>query len=137
MSIPDAFYSILLIVLGIISWIVCPFIIAGLKVVAPNQALVLTLFGNYYGTLETPGFYFVNPFVVANAPSNKGAPSSRPACKTAPFLSTRRIWAARRFRSEPARQSNDRQKVNDALGNPIIIGSVVIWQGAGIYQLPG
>ena len=54
----DAFYGILLIILGIINWIVCPFIIAGLKVVAPNQALVLTLFGNYYGTLKTPGFYF-------------------------------------------------------------------------------
>ena len=113
----DAFYSIPLIVLGILSWIVCPFIIAGLKVVAPNQALVLTLFGNYYGTLKTPGFYFVNPFVVANAPSNKGALNTTDLGSKKISLRTRTL-------------NNNKQKVNDALGNPIIIGSVVIWHVA-------
>ena len=125
----DAFYSILLIVLGIISWIVCPFIIAGLKVVAPNQALVLTLFGNYYGTLKTPGFYFVNPFVVANAPSNKGAPSSVSLQNGSVSLNTTDL-GSKKISLRTRTLNNNKQKVNDALGNPIIIGSVVIWHVA-------
>lgn len=43
---------------------------AGLKVVKPQEALVLTLFGNYTGTIKEPGFYFVNPFSVAVNPAN-------------------------------------------------------------------
>lgn len=37
-------------------------LIAGLKVLKPQEALVLTLFGKYVGTLKEDGFYFVNPF---------------------------------------------------------------------------
>ena len=122
-----AFYSIYLIVLGIISWIVCPFIIAGFKVVAPNQALVLTLFGNYYGTLKTPGFYFVNPFVVSNAPSNKGASSSVNLQNGSISLADS---GSKKISLRTRTLNNIKQKVNDALGNPIIIGSVVIWHVA-------
>ena len=43
-----------------LGWI--PFM--GLKVVKPQEALVLALFGDYYGTLIGPGFYFVNPFFI-------------------------------------------------------------------------
>ena len=39
-----------------------PFFYNGLKIVKPNEAMVLTLFGNYYGTILKEGFYFVNPF---------------------------------------------------------------------------
>lgn len=129
----DAFYSISLIILGILSWIVCPFIIAGLKVVAPNQALVLTLFGNYYGTLKTPGFYFVNPFVVANVPSNKGAPSSVSLQNGSVSLNTTdntTDLGSKKISLRTRTLNNNKQKVNDALGNPIIIGSVVIWHVA-------
>ena len=41
-----------------VGWIVLP----GLKVLKPQEALVLTLFGKYIGTLKNEGFYFVNPF---------------------------------------------------------------------------
>lgn len=129
----DAFYGILLIILGIINWIVCPFIIAGLKVVAPNQALVLTLFGNYYGTLKTPGFYFVNPFVVANVPPNKGAPSSVSLQNGSVSLNTTdntTDLGSKKISLRTRTLNNNKQKVNDALGNPIIIGSVVIWHVA-------
>jgi len=55
----------LLLAVGVIylcvSWI--PFL--GLKIMKPQEALVLTLFGKYIGTLKTDGFYFVNPFSVA------------------------------------------------------------------------
>ena len=48
-----------------IGWIVWP----GLKVLKPQEALVLTLFGKYVGTLKDAGFYFVNPFCTAVNPA--------------------------------------------------------------------
>ncbi|MEG2252804.1 MAG: SPFH domain-containing protein, partial [Clostridia bacterium] len=51
-----------LLVVGII-WASIGWIpLAGLKIIKPQEALVLTLFGNYVGTLKTQGFYYVNPF---------------------------------------------------------------------------
>ena len=49
----------------------CSFILlAGLKVLKPQEAMVLTLFGKYYGTLKGDGFFFVNPFVTAINPAS-------------------------------------------------------------------
>ena len=45
--------------------VIGPILLGGLKVLKPNEAYVLTLFGRYYGTLRGAGFYFVNPFVSA------------------------------------------------------------------------
>ena len=62
------------IVLFVIScvWVCVGFIpIFGLKVLRPQEALVLTLFGKYVGTLRGDGFYFVNPFCVAVNPAAK------------------------------------------------------------------
>ena len=50
-----------------IGWV--PFL--GLKVLKPQEALVLTLFGNYIGTLKEAGFYFVNPFCTSVNPASK------------------------------------------------------------------
>lgn len=52
---------------------VVPFIQAGLKVLRPNEALVLTLFGSYYGTLKGAGMFFVNPLAQAVYPLHTGA----------------------------------------------------------------
>ena len=66
-----AFEQIPLMVIGIIwaslGWI--PFL--GLKVLKPQEALVLTLFGKYVGTLKNDGFYWVNPFCTAVNPAAK------------------------------------------------------------------
>jgi hypothetical protein len=51
-------------VLALFAWIP----LAGLKVLKPQEALVLTLFGNYVGTLKGEGFYWVNPFCTAVNP---------------------------------------------------------------------
>lgn len=123
-----AVWGILLIILGIVCWVVCPFIIAGLKVVAPNQAIVLTLFGNYYGTLKTPGFYFVNPFVTSNAPAGNG--SSSVSLQNGSVSLSTTDSGSRKISLKTRTLDNNKQKVNDALGNPIIIGSVVIWHVA-------
>ncbi len=102
-------------------FIICLF---GFKVIGPNQAYVFTLFGKYYGTLKTAGFYYVNPFVTANAPARTVAlPESSSGIavnKTLPAVSKKISLKTRTL-------DNRKQKVNDALGNPIIIGSVVIW----------
>ena len=114
---------------------VSPILFAGLKVLKPNEALVLTLFGKYYGTLKGSGFFFVNPFVTAATPSNKGnaaamawmaqaaAENKSGAAQTAnyPMLSKKISLKAMTL-------SNDKQKINDSMGNPIIIGIVVIWR---------
>jgi len=111
--------SITLMVAGVVYWSFpgwLPFM--GLKTLRPQEALVLTLFGKYYGTLRKPGFYFVNPFVQAVGPvlsaltSGKvGAPSQRGV------ISLKALTL-----------NNDQQKINDKAGNPIIIGIVAIWR---------
>ena len=59
------FISVLCVVWLCIGWI----FFLGLKVLGPQEALVLTLFGNYFGTIREPGFYFVNPFCTAVNPA--------------------------------------------------------------------
>ncbi len=61
--------SILIALSALAGFVVCPVLFAGLKVLKPNEALVLTLFGEYYGTLQEAGFYFVNPFAAAVNPT--------------------------------------------------------------------
>ena len=56
------FPGILLMVLSILYWVAGIFLFCGLKVLKPQEALVLTLFGDYIGTLKGQGFYWVNPF---------------------------------------------------------------------------
>ena len=119
----------ILLAAGILGIIIFSILFAGLKVLAPNQAYVFTLFGKYYGTLKNAGFYFVNPFVSANAPADSGEPFTTVQSKTA--AGTQVSFSA----SKPKKISlktrtldNHTQKVNDAMGNPIIIGSVVIWR---------
>ena len=110
----------------------CFIAFAGLKIVAPNQALVLTLFGKYYGTLRTPGFYAVNPFVTANAPAVMNGEPTETAQKTVVngVSTTTTVSKPKKISLKTRTLDNKKQKVNDALGNPIIIGSIVIWRVA-------
>ena len=65
----DTVLGVVLIIVGIsYFFLIGPVFFAGLKVLKPNEALVLTLFGKYYGTLRGEGFFFVNPFVTAVRP---------------------------------------------------------------------
>ena len=58
-----------LLILSIAYWITGIFPFCGLKVLKPQEALVLTLFGDYIGTLKGQGFYWVNPFCTAVNPA--------------------------------------------------------------------
>ena len=101
----------------------------GLKIVRPNEARVFTLFGKYYGTVKTPGFHYVNPFC---ASFNPVAEAARVAVaeEAVKQSGTHVSWGIRPKAISLKTQTldNNRQKVNDILGNPIIIGAVVIWR---------
>ena len=117
-----------LLTFGIVCALTFLVLLCGFRIVGPNQALVLTLFGRYFGTLKEPGFYHVNPFAIANAPAARRESAepalARTASATAVSLPSKKISLKTRT------LDNRKQKVNDALGNPIIIGSVVIWHVA-------
>ncbi|MEG0573890.1 MAG: SPFH domain-containing protein, partial [Erysipelotrichaceae bacterium] len=125
----------LLVALGII-WILIGWIpLMGLKVIKPQEALVLTLFGKYIGTLKTDGFYFVNPFCIAVNPAattklgqsgdvnirNRKRNQSDQDVTSADFSS-------KKISLKIMTLNNSRQKVNDCLGNPIEIGIAVMWR---------
>lgn len=117
---------------GLYMFIVGPILFAGLKVVKPNEALVLTLFGKYYGTIRKEGFYYVNPFCSAFNPIAQAEPDATAAIEAAKAGSKHVQPAARKVGKAISLKtmtlSNNTQKINDALGNPIIIGIVVIWK---------
>ena len=110
---------------------------AGLKVVKPQEALVLTLFGNYTGTIKEPGFYFVNPFSVAVNPANHTRLGQSGDVSTkSPFLGAKssndndvNIEISKKHISLKVMTfSNSRQKINDCLGNPVEIVIAVTWK---------
>lgn len=112
-----------------------PLLFIGLKVLQPNEALVLTLFGKYYGTLKGEGFFFVNPFVIAVNPatthSSLAATLSVEQAMSGEKPSIQGISLKRPSKKISLKSmtlSNEKQKINDELGNPIIIGIVVIWK---------
>ena len=111
--------------------------LCGLKVVGPQEALVLTLFGKYYGSIKENGFYFVNPFCTAvnpaaetrlnqsgdvDNPSKKNQLTGQNGAQTAAQHSSKKISL------KAMTLNNSRQKINDCLGNPVEIGIAVIWR---------
>ncbi len=124
----------LVIVCALYLGIIGPILFIGLKILKPNEALVLTLFGRYYGTLKGQGFFFVNPFVAAFNPTVAAGPSASVSLEqnpstgknASPTFSYKKI--SRVITLKTMTLNNDKQKVNDELGNPIIIGIVVIWR---------
>ena len=123
-------------VLGTIWMIIgiIPFI--GLKVLKPNEALVMTLFGKYTGTLREAGFYFVHPFSVAVNPAAKtklGQSGDVQTGKPGIIISSDSAKVdvealGKRVSLKAMTLNNARQKVNDRLGNPVEIGIAVIWR---------
>ena len=81
------------------------FTLFGFMVVSPNQARVLTFFGKYSGTVITNGFFWVNPF----------------------YTKRKITLRARNFETEQL-------KVNDKMGNPILIAAVLVWKVEDTYK---
>ena len=81
------------------------FVFSGFFIVQPNGSKVMTLFGEYAGTVRQSGFYWTNPFYAKRSISLR----------------------ARNFDSE-------RLKVNDRRGNPVMISVILVWRVADSYK---
>ncbi len=110
----------------------CWILIPGFKVLKPQEALVLTLFGKYVGTLKGDGFYFVNPFSVAVNPAAKTKLNQSGDVTTAasplPKQGAAVEVASKKLSLKVMTLSNNRQKINDCLGTPVEIGIAVTWR---------
>ncbi|MBQ2925649.1 MAG: SPFH domain-containing protein [Ruminiclostridium sp.] len=132
------FPMVLSIVVLCLGWLVLP----GLKVLRPQEALVLTLFGKYVGTIRGEGFYWVNPFCTAVNPAaktklNQSSDVDSGSSKGLNALLGGNAAAAAAASAETSGKrvslkimtlNNARQKINDCLGNPVEIGIAVTWR---------
>lgn len=123
---------------AILWWALGWILFMGLKIVKPQEALVLTLFGKYIGTIKTDGFYYVNPFCSSVNPAAKtrlgqsgdvnenalvhGLQLSLSSANSTEVTENRKISL------KAMTLNNAKQKVNDVLGNPVEIGVAVIWR---------
>lgn len=98
-----------LIFVGVALLIVSFIVLGGFRLLRPNEAYVLTLFGKYYGTIKRDGFFWVNPFCSAVNPA-------------------RVVGVSKKLSLKAMTLNNEKQKVNDEEGNPIEISVVVIWR---------
>lgn len=96
---------------------------AGFKTVNPNEAMVLTLFGKYYGTIKKDGFYWTNIFCTGMNPG-----SERGSVSVGANGSMSYTGGSRKISLKTMTLNNEKQTVNDERGNPIIIGTIVIWR---------
>jgi len=125
-------YEVMVVCVSFVLLVISFILFFGLKVLKPNEGYVFTLFGKYYGTLKGPGFFFVNPFVSAFNPATRTSTSgafgddSVTVAPTAGVSYT--VNLSRKISLKSMTLNNSKQKVNDQLGNPIIIGIVVIWK---------
>ncbi len=81
------------------SFVLNVFLIPGYFIIQPNESKVLVLFGKYVGSVKEDGFFWANPF-----------------------------YSKQRISLRARNLTTDKIKVNDRLGNPIIIGAVVVWK---------
>jgi regulator of protease activity HflC (stomatin/prohibitin superfamily) len=125
---PLSLRVIVIVVTSLYGFIVGPILYIGLKILKPNEAVVLSLFGKYYGTLRGEGFYYVNPFFSAVNPAAKSENDTSVPLQASRGSSVSISIPNKKLTLKAMTLNNEKQKVNDASGNPIIIGIVVIWK---------
>ena len=98
---------------------------------------MLTLFGKYIGTLKGEGFYFVNPFCVGGEPGGqdqaqperrRGRRQGARPCAVLPASGSGAELTSKKISLKIMTLNNNRQKINDCLGNPVEIGIAVMWR---------
>ena len=118
-----------LMIVSIVVLCLCWLPLPGLKVLKPQEALVLTLFGRYIGTLKGDGFYFVNPFCTAVNPASKTRLNqSGDVSANVSTAGSSAEAPSRKLSLKIMTLNNNRQKINDCLGNPVEIGIAVTWR---------
>ena len=115
--------AVFLVVLGAVVFVFDLFLMPGLKILNPNEALVLTLFGKYHGTLKKDGYFWVNPFCEGINPGAQHTMTTSINGST-----TVSLGSNKKISLKTMTLNNEKQTVNDERGNPIIIGTIVIWR---------
>lgn len=99
------------------------FLLGGIKVLRPHEACVFTFFGKYIGTLKNSGLHFVNPLASSFNPA-----SNTRLGQSGDVKSSVNITMGNKISLKAMTLNNSKQKVNDALGNPVEVGVAVIWK---------
>ncbi len=127
--------GIILLAIGIAELCVGWIPMCGLRVLKPQEALVLTLFGKYIGTIKGEGFYAVHPFCVSFNPAAKTKLNQSGDVNTIdtptavnPNGSITISTVSNKISLKVMTLNNNRQKINDCLGNPVEIGIAVTWR---------
>ena len=126
---------VLCVILLLLGWIP----LCGLRVLKPQEALVLTLFGKYIGTLKGEGFYWVNPFCSSFNPAAKtklnqsgdvdgGHKGTDLLAAMQGASAAVEVGGSKKISLKIMTLNNARQKINDCLGNPVEIGIAVMWR---------
>ena len=113
--------------------------LCGLRILKPQEALVLTLFGKYIGTLKGEGFYCVNPFCSSFNPAAKtklnqsgdvdgGHKGTDLLAAMQGASAAVEVGGSKKISLKIMTLNNARQKINDCLGNPVEIGIAVMWR---------
>lgn len=111
------------VVLGVLLFLACVVMSFGFQAVAPNDARVLLLFGEYKGSVLKTGFYWVNPFlskkkITLRVRNFETGSAATPAVR----------HETGKILQKPGRTAGKPSKVNDRDGNPIEISAVVVWR---------
>ena len=127
--------------LGIVGAVVCGILscvvwipLVGLRVLKPQEALALTLFGKYIGTIKGEGFYAINPFCVAVNPAattklnQSGDVDKHTNIASNELKLNVNTLPDKKISLKIMTLNNNRQKINDCLGNPVEIGIAVMWR---------
>ncbi len=128
--------SLVMMIVGILIMFFGWLPLVGLRILKPQEALVLTLFGKYIGTIKGDGFYAINPFCSSFNPAattklnqsgdvNKNVNDDLASIMTA---SRNVVLPNRKISLKIMTLNNNRQKINDCLGNPVEIGIAVMWR---------
>ena len=120
--------GVALVAASIVVWIACCICFAGLRIVKPNEALVLSLFGKYHGTIYNPGFFFVNPFSTAIYPVKRDEDAAKAVAEANKNNQTTMIRIPKKVSTKLTTFVNGNQKVNDKLGNPVEVSAIVVWK---------
>jgi len=113
--------------LAVVLLIASIFAFCSVAILRPQEALVYNFFGKYYGTLKGAGIFFINPLCTSfkldlKEPTSAGLSLSEDGVSASVDLSGNKISLKTKT------INNDKQKVNDLMGNPIIVDSMVVWR---------
>ena len=120
---------------GAVTLVLSFILLSGLRILKPQEALVLTLFGRYVGTIKNDGFYYVNPFCVGVNPAagtklkQSGDVNSSAKPENAEAINVNvNASLSKKISLKVMTLNNNRQKINDCLGTPVEIGIAVMWR---------